>query len=164
MKKPLIYMLATFFVLIISALLVYKYLINKERAFNVADIKIMLDKGALIVYKKEIIWQNQEGVLVGKIDYQQFASSITFYLSKKYISVINILDGTPNRKSTIPCLNIVHLFPKEEIKEIIRTILVNQNKSASVSHLKIKDNMFVEYHQKSLQGGKTELYCKLYYV
>lgn len=154
-------------IIIIILLLVFGvlgyYFFNTEKKFDVISIKEKLTSGNKSLFQADIKWVEDNGKLIGTLNIDKLKSNVTYILQNQSIETISLIQHSKDLQDRIPCLNLVHLLTRTEVKNFYEVALKDMNSTNEGYKIPISSKLFIDYYQKESPAG-LELHCKMYYV
>ncbi|MCL2567122.1 MAG: hypothetical protein FWE18_03365 [Alphaproteobacteria bacterium] len=155
------------FILAAASLITVGYFMffASENKFDIIKIQQDLTSGNQALFKTNINWHEQDNKLIGITQVKSLKSKITYILEEYAIESIMVLDDSIASRNSLPCLNIIHLLSKEEVKGVFETLSKQGDGKIPEEAYKVPVNskIFIDYFQIRTSNG-IELHCKIYYV
>ncbi|MDR0484355.1 MAG: hypothetical protein LBH40_03675 [Alphaproteobacteria bacterium] len=163
-KFPLI----VIFILAILALITVSYFMffASDNKFDILEIQQNLTAGNKALFKSDIVWKEEaDNTLVGTLQIDALKTKVTYILQNYAITSIILLDKSQESNGNIPCLNIIHLLSKSDIKNVFEKLSKMGNGSIPTEASKVQANskLFIDYFQTNTKDG-LEMTCKMYYL
>ncbi len=154
-------MIAGVVALIISMLLYYIY--TKEKTFNVISIKEKLTSGSYDLFKTEIKWVEDHGKIMGNLEVSKMKYNVYYILQTYSVEAIVSMEKSLDIQDRIPCLNIIHLLSRDEVKKFYESIFKHSKIEEEGYKIPISNKLFIDFFKKNNKEG-LELHCKMYYI
>ncbi|MDR2008147.1 MAG: hypothetical protein LBQ34_04145 [Alphaproteobacteria bacterium] len=161
MLRKIIFILAILAIIVVS----YFMFFASENKFDIIKIQQNLSKGNQALFKTDIDWHEQDNKLIGVMKVEILKSKITYVLDEHAIESIMLLDNSQTTRNNLPCLNIIHLLSRDEVKDLFETLSKQGDGQIpeEAKNIHINSKMFIDYFQIITKDG-IEFHCKLYYV
>lgn len=149
-------------VLLLTVCVIGYYLFKAENKFDIISIKEKLSSGNNSLFKVDIQWVEDNGKLIGTLKIDKLKSKSIYILQNHSIETISIVGKSQDFQDRIPCLNLVHLLSRSEVKKFYEIALKDSNSAIEGYEIPINNKVFIDYYQKETPEG-LQLICKMYY-
>lgn len=155
--------IAIFVALLLVVVLIGYFFFKGEDKFDIISIQQKLTSGNSALFQSDIKWIEEDGKLIGDLKIEKLKSNVTYILQNRSIETISFVEKTNDFQDKIPCLNLVHLLSRSEVKNFYEVALKDPNSTTEGYQIPINKKIFIDYYQTIVPKG-LELHCKMYYI